>query len=141
MNLLFGTSFYDLKETQPPPAADLLVRDGLRLFAIEPALIKVPEAFFAAKPIEARVALSTIREPSALLRRLLDGGNSVVASRLIGAFRRVGRPEIADEIRAAMTAAGYAVREADPFAAGHEFGKLAPAPCSPRADTHGRSCA
>jgi fido (protein-threonine AMPylation protein) len=124
--LLFGTSFYDLKETQPPPASDLLVRDGLRLFAIEPALIKVPEAFFAAKPIEARVALSAIREPSELLRRLLEGGNSVVASRLTGAFRRVGRPEIADEIRAAMTAAGYAVREADPFVAGHEFGKLAP---------------
>ena len=125
--LLFGTSFYDLKETQAPPARDLLVRDGLRLFAIEPALIKVPEAFFAAKPIEAQVALSTIREPSGLLRRLLEGGNSVVASRLIGAFRRIGRPEIADEIRTAMTAAGYAIRESDPFVAGHEFGKLAPA--------------
>lgn len=125
--LLFGTSFYDLKETQPPSAGDLLVRDGLRLFAIEPALIKVPEAFFAAKPIEAQVALSTIREPSGLLRRLLEGGNSVVASRLIGAFRRIRRPEIADEIRTAMTAAGYAVRELDPFVAAHEFGKLPPA--------------
>ncbi|HUI58576.1 MAG TPA: Fic family protein, partial [Steroidobacteraceae bacterium] len=125
--LLFGTSLYDLKETQPPPPADLLVRDGLRLFAIEPALIKVPDAFFAAKPIEAQVALSTIREPSGLLHRLLNGGNSVVASRLIGAYRRVGRPEIAEEIRAAMTAAGYAVRESDPFVPGHEFGMLAPA--------------
>jgi hypothetical protein len=133
-NLLFGTSLYDLKETQPPPAADLLVRDGLRVFAIEPALIKVPEAFFAAKPIEAQVALSAVREPSGLLRRLLEGGNSVVASRLIGAFRRVGRPEIAAEIRAAMTAAGYAVRESDPFVEGHEFGKLASAaaPIVPR---------
>jgi fido (protein-threonine AMPylation protein) len=126
-NLLFGTSLYDLKETQPPPAADLLVRDGLRLFAIEPALIKVPGAFFAAKPIEALVALSTIREPSGLLRRLLEGGNSVVAGRLIGAFRRVGRLEIANEIRAAMTAAGYAIRESDPFVAEYQFGKLAPA--------------
>src|SRR5579859_596965 len=126
-SLLFGTSLYDLKETQPPPAADLLVRNGLRLLAIEAALIKVPEAFFAAKPIEAQVALSTIREPSGLLRRLLEGGNSVVAGRLIGAFRRIGRPEIADEIRAAMTAVGYAVRESDPFVAGYEFGTIAPA--------------
>jgi fido (protein-threonine AMPylation protein) len=125
--LLFGTSLYDLKETQPPPATDLLVRDGLRLFAIEPALIKVPEAFFTAKSIEAQVALSTFREPSGLLRRLLEGGNSVVAGRLIGAFRRVGRAEIADEIRAAMTAAGYVIREADPFAADYQFGNLAPA--------------
>lgn len=125
--LLFGTSFYDLKESQPPPAADLIVRDGLRLFAIETALIKVPEAFFAAKPIEAQVALATVREPSGLLRRLLEGGNSVVAGRLVGAFRRVNRADIAEEIRAAMTGAGYAVREADPFVRGHEFGKLTPA--------------
>jgi hypothetical protein len=76
--LLFGTSLYDLKESQPPPSGDLIVKDGLRLFAIEPALIKLPEAFFAAKPVEAQVALASLREPSGLLRRLLDGGNSVV---------------------------------------------------------------
>jgi len=122
--LLFGTSFYDLKESRPPPSADLVTRDGLRLFAIESALIKVPEAFFAANPIEAQVALATVREPSGLLRRLLEGGNSVVAGRLVGAFRRVNRADIAEEIRAAMTGAGYAVREADPFVPGHEFGKL-----------------
>ena len=125
--LLFGTSLYDLKESQPPPSGDLIVQDGLRLFAIEPALTKVPEAFFAAKPVEAQVALASLREPSGLLRRLLDGGNSVVAGRLVGAFRRVGRPEIAEEIRAAMTGAGYSVRESDPFVPGQEFGKLTPA--------------
>ena len=125
--LLFGTSLYDLKESQPPGSADLVTRDGLRLFAMEPALIKVPEAFFAAKPIEAQVALATVLEPSGLLRRLLEGGNSVVAGRLVGAFRRVNRADIAEEIRAAMTGAGYVVREADPFAPGHEFGKLTPA--------------
>lgn len=127
IDLLFGTSLYDLKESQPPTPADLIVRDGLRLFAIEPALIKVPEAFFAAKPIEAQVALATVREPSGLLRRLLEGGNSVVAGRLAGAFRRVNRADIAEEIRAAMMGAGYAVRETDPFVPGHEFGKLTPA--------------
>jgi Fic/DOC family len=126
-SLLFGTSFYDLKETQPPDPDDLIVRDGLRLFAIEAALIKVPEAFYAAKPIEAQVALASVREPSGLLRRLLDGGNPSVAGRLIGAFRRIGRTDIADEIHAAMTSAGYAIREADPFVPGHEVGRLAPA--------------
>jgi fido (protein-threonine AMPylation protein) len=127
IDLLFGTSLYDLKESKPPTHADLIVRDGLRLLAIEPALIKVPEAFFAAKPIEAQVALATVREPSGLLRRLLEGGNSVVAGRLAGAFRRVNRADIAEEIRAAMMGAGYAVRETDPFVPGHEFGKLTPA--------------
>jgi hypothetical protein len=122
--LLFGTSLYDLKESQSPPSGDLIVKDGLRLFAIEPALTKVPEAFFAAKPVEAQVALASLQEPSGLLRRLLDGGSSVVAGRLVGAFRRVGRSDIADEIRAAMKGAGYSVRESDPFVPGQEIGKL-----------------
>jgi len=34
-NLLFGTSFFDLKETQPPSPGDLVVKDGLRLFETE----------------------------------------------------------------------------------------------------------
>jgi fido (protein-threonine AMPylation protein) len=126
-SLLFGTSIYDLKETQPPTSEDLIVRGGLRLFALEAALVKVPEAFFAAKPIEAQVALASVREPSGLLRRLLNGGNSVVAGRLVGAFRRANRTDVAEEIRAAMTGAGYTIRETDPFVPGHEFGKLAPA--------------
>jgi hypothetical protein len=114
-NLLFGTSLFDLKEARPPAPEDLIVRDGLRLLAPEAALIKVPEAFYAAKPIEARVALDSVREPSGLLRRLLAGGYSVVASRLIGAFRRIGRIDVAEEIRATMAGAGYDVREADPW--------------------------
>ena len=126
-SLLFGTSLFDLKEARSPAPEDLIVRDGLRLFALEAALIKVPEAFYAAKPIEARVALGSVREPSGLLRRLLDGGNSVVAGRLIGAFRRVGRVDVAEEIRATLVGAGYDIRETDPFVPGHDFGKLPPA--------------
>lgn len=126
IELLFGTSLFDLKEAQPPPAADIVTRDGLRLYAVEAALIKVPEAFFAAQPIESQIALASVREPSGLLRRLLSGGNSVVAGRLAGAFRRAGRPEIADEISKSMTAAGYTVRETDPFAATRVFANLAP---------------
>jgi len=126
-SLLFGTSFYDLKETRPPASEDLIVRDGLRLFALEAALVKVPEAFYAAKPIEARVALAAVREPSGLLRRLLEGGNSIVAGRLVGAFRRVGRADIAEEIGTTMTGAGYALRGTDPFVSDYELGKLPPA--------------
>ena len=126
-SLCFGTSIYDLKEIQPPTSNDLIERGGLRLFALEAALVKVPEAFYVARPIEAQVALASIREPSGLLRRLLDGGNSVVAGRLAGAFRRVNRTDIAEEIRATMISAGYGVRETDPFAPDHEFGKRATA--------------
>ncbi|MEP7244834.1 MAG: Fic family protein [Gammaproteobacteria bacterium] len=127
IELLFGTSLYDLKETQPPTAGDIVISDGLRVYAVEAALIKVPESFFAEQPIESQVALASVRESSGLLRRLLAGGNSVVAGRLAGAFRRAGRPEIANEIGKSMTAAGYSIRETDPFVASHVFANLAPA--------------
>ena len=77
--LLFGTSFYDLKQTQVPPPADVIVRDGLRLYSTPAALVKVPQAFFARHPIESQVALGTLPDASDVLRRLLAGGHSAIA--------------------------------------------------------------
>jgi fido (protein-threonine AMPylation protein) len=116
ITLLSGTSLYDLKQPQMPPAADLMIRDGLRLFVPAAVLIRVPESFFVNHPIETQVVLAGFRDPSELLRRLLDGGHTVVAGRLAGAFRRIGRAEAADEIVSTMKAAGYDVRESDPLA-------------------------
>jgi hypothetical protein len=113
--LLFGTSLYDLKQPQMPPAADLMVRDGLQLFTPPAAMVRVPESFFTGNPIETQVVLASLRDSSELLRRLLEGGHSVVAGRLAGALRRIGRPTAADEILTTMKAAGYNVRESDPF--------------------------
>jgi hypothetical protein len=58
----------------------------------------------------------TFRDSSVLLAKLLEGGHSRIAGRLIGAFRNCGRERIADEIIKTMAAAGYDVRESDPFA-------------------------
>lgn len=122
INLPFGASLYDLKEKALPPAADLIVHDGLRLYAPAPALIRISEDFFARRPIETRVVLAGIRDASDLLRRLLDGGHSAIAGRLAGAFRRIGRRKLADEIVSTMISAGYDVRETDPFRPGQAFG-------------------
>ncbi|HEY2034452.1 MAG TPA: Fic family protein [Rhizomicrobium sp.] len=122
--LLFGTSIYDLKQPQMPPVADVTLRDGLRLFSPAAALIRVPEAFFSRYPIETQVVLTGIRDASDMLSRLLAGGHSVVAGRLAGAFRRIGRADVADEIIATMKAADYVVNETDPFAAQYVFGVL-----------------
>ena len=127
VDLLFGTSLFDLKETQPPPTGDIQVRDGLRLYEVEAALVKVPEAFYVQSAIEAQVALASVREPSGLLRRLLEGGNSVVAGRLAGAFRRLGRADFAEEIRGAMGAAGFAVTDSDPFTTNQTLKNIIPA--------------
>ena len=115
IELLFRTSLYDLKEPQPPARNDLVVRDGLRLFSPTAALIRVPESFFTRNPIETQVLFGAVRDASEILRPLLDGGHSAVAGRLAGASRHVGRVELAVEILSTMKAAGYDVRETDPF--------------------------
>jgi fido (protein-threonine AMPylation protein) len=124
IKLLFGTSLYDLKQKDMPPPSDLVGRDGLRLFSPAAALTKVPEAFLARHPVEAQVALASIRDASEVLGRLLDGGHSAIAGRLAGAYRRLGRSDFAAEILSAMKAAGYDVREADPFTPRQTFGSI-----------------
>ena len=127
VQLLFGTSLYDLKQKDMPPDDDLTDRDGLRLFVPAAALVRVPEAFFVRHPVEAQVVLSGIRDAADLLGRLLDGGRSVVAGRLAGAFRRIGRGDVADKILGVIKRAGYDVREADPFAPEQALGALSTA--------------
>lgn len=115
IDLLFGTSLFALKAKDMPPAPDLEIKDGLRMYRVAAALIRVPESFFARHPVEAQVVLGTIREPSELLARLLEGGHSVIAGRLAGSFRLLGHDAIANEIVAAMKSADHAVRETDPL--------------------------
>ncbi|MFQ5742427.1 MAG: Fic family protein [Acidobacteriota bacterium] len=121
IDLPFGTSLYDLEQPHMPPATDLTAWDGLPIYTSAAALAKVPSAFFQRRPLEARVALSGIRDASDVLAHLLDRGRSVVAGRLTGAFRRNGQANIADEIHRTMKAAGYDVRETDPFVTGRSF--------------------
>ncbi len=116
LELLFGSSLFDLKQKTTPPAQDLIEKDGLPIFAPEAALVRVTDAFFERYPIEAQVALASIKDVSPILARLLEGGASTVAGRLVGAFRRIGRGAFADDILKTMQSVGYVVRETDPFA-------------------------
>tara|TARA_R110002124_G_scaffold183401_4_gene350841 strand:- start:65018 stop:66574 length:1557 start_codon:yes stop_codon:yes gene_type:complete len=112
--LLHGTSLIDVR--LPPPAkADTTEREGLRVYRLAKALTEVPAAFFTQKQTDARTVLALFTDASEILAHLLEGGHSVVAGRLAGAFRNIGRDRIADEIVRTMEAAGYKVREQDPF--------------------------
>lgn len=111
---LHGTSLFETRSASPL-AADVVDWDGLRLYRPTAALVLAQSTFFEQNPLEARTILATQRDASELLGRLLAGGHSIVAGRLAGAFRNIGRDREADEILAAMRAAGYDVRETDPF--------------------------
>ena len=134
IKLLFGTTLYDLKVSEMPPPAALMVRDGLRLFTPAAALVRVPESFFLLYPLEAQVLMASLAGASDLLRLLLNGGHSAKAGYLAKAFRQTGRPELADEILHAMKGAGYDVRESSPFEPGQIFHR----PSRPAAPIVGR---
>src|ERR1039457_2170098 len=109
-----GTSLLDLRSSLPV-AADRQVVDGLQVFSPESALIDCSPNFFSHNSTDVRAVLLMVRDASGVLARLLAGGHTIIAGRLAGAFRNIGRERIADDIVKTMTAAGYAVRENDPF--------------------------
>ena len=124
INLLFGTTLYDLKVGEMPAAGALMMRDGLRLFSPAAALVRVPESFFLQYPVETQVVMASLAGASDVLRFLLNGGHSAKAGYLAKAFRQTGRGDLADEILRAMKGAGYDVRESSPFEARHIFARL-----------------
>jgi len=108
------TALLDIRASLPEDK-DIEVIDGLRLFSLPMALIECSPRYFRQNPTDMRAALSMVSDASEVLEGLLGGGHSVVAGRLAGAFRNIGRNRIADDIVRAMRTAGYDVRESDPF--------------------------
>lgn len=114
------TSILDVRASLPD-TKDIVILDGLRLYALPAALVAVSAGFFTYNPTDARAALSMVRDASDVLAKLLEGGHSTVAGRLAGAFRNIGRDRIADDILKTMRSADYDVRESDPFETKTEF--------------------
>jgi hypothetical protein len=112
--LLYGTSIFDIR-LDLPPAHDVEIRDRLRIYTPPAALISCAPSQFAAQPFTLRAALAMVPDASDVLTRLLEGGRSTIAGRLAGAFRNIGRDQIADNIVATMQSAGYTINETDPF--------------------------
>lgn len=112
--LPYETSLLDLRSAMPDER-NIVEQDGFRLFSLPAALIACPPGFFENNPTDASAALAAIRDASEVLGGLLEGGHSIVAGRLAGAFRNIGRDAIAENIMQTMRAANYTVREQDPF--------------------------
>ncbi|PWQ93503.1 Fic family protein [Leucothrix arctica] len=111
-----GTSLLDIRAALPEPA-QVIIKNGLRLYSLPAALIACNKHSFRQSPTDMRAALSMISDASEILEQLLEGGHSSIAGRLAGAFRNIGRNQTADDIVSTMQAVGYEVREVDPFEA------------------------
>ena len=118
-----GTSLLDLRSAMPAEA-EVVERDGLRLFSVPAALVAISVRHFRRASTDVRTAMAMVTDAADVLALLLDGGHSVVAGRLAGAFRNAGRARFADDILNTMRAGGYTVRETNPF---DETRRLVPA--------------
>ena len=116
--LPFETSLFDLKVETMPPREDICEREEVRLLTTEAALVRVPESFYRDHPLDAHTVLAGVAGVGGVASRLLAGGHSKVAGRLAGAFRHVGRQDIADGVRQAMLNTGHRYRETNPFGVG-----------------------
>jgi len=114
VNLLHGSSVFDSK-VEIPHQKDRKEIEGVQVYSLEAGLVAVGADFYSRHPTDARTCLAMVRDASDVLTKLLDGGKSVVAGRLAGAFRNIGNNKIADHILVTMKSAGYDVRETDPF--------------------------
>lgn len=109
-----NTSLFNLKAELP--AREMIITEKeIQMYSLQGAIIYSTPGIFHSNPIDARTALSMIRDASELLPALLENGHTRIAGRLTGAFRNLGRDKIADDIFEAMKAAGYDIRETDPF--------------------------
>jgi len=113
-NLLYSTSIFDVRAAMPS-YSNIVEIDGLRLYSLGAALVYASPSVFTQNPTDMRTALSLVSDASGILTCLLEGGHTTIAGRLVGAFRNIGKNQIAEAIISTMGAAGYDVRETDPF--------------------------
>ncbi|MCX6263079.1 MAG: Fic family protein [Bacteroidetes bacterium] len=113
-DLRFDTSLFHMK-SKFPLKSEVEVLDGLRIFSLSNALVNASLHAYTQNATDVRTALSLVKSSADILNILLSGGQSIIAGRLAGAFRNIKKGKIADDIIKTMQAAGYDVRESDPF--------------------------
>jgi len=114
IELLHGTSMYILK-SKIKYESEIDETTNLRIQTKEESLINIPPILFEQNPLEVRIVLAAITDPTALLRKLLERSHSVKAGRLIGAFENIGNKETATQIKKTMKAADFKIHVTDPF--------------------------
>ena len=130
VDLISPTSIFNLG-AELPSKIDTNNLYKLNLYTIHEAIIVATPTMYKNDALTMRTALAMVRDGSEILKILVDTGQTVRAGRVIGAFRNIGRADIADEIAGTMKRIGYVIQEEDPFAEVIEIG-LSPSPYATR---------
>ena len=115
VQLPHGCSMFIYRAPTALPSSTDRENQGIRLVKLMDALVAASPSFFVQQPLAAQIVLGMVDDPSPLLQRLLENAHSVIAGRLAGAFRALGKAEIANTITHTMRSAGHTVLETTPF--------------------------
>ena len=114
IELKHGDSLLDISSSLPQN----IVREsiyGINLYPLAAALAYSSPTYFSKSPINAKTCLYMLGSADEVLKVVADEGNSVRASRIIGALRNVGKDEMADKIQNFMERLGHEIRPDNPF--------------------------
>lgn len=112
--LPYNTSLFLLKGNLPDKN-ECIVNKGIRMYSLPASLVRCSPSTYTQNSLDVRTGLSLLSDPSEILELLLNGGHSVIAGRISGAFKNIGKEKIALTISETMIKAGYDTRVTDPF--------------------------
>ena len=114
VTLPHGSSIFTYRTALPKsPPVEIA---GLRVYPMIEAICDAAPNFWSTHRTDMIALLGSVRDRSAILKVLLEGGRTVAAGRIAGAYRVLGKSAIADEIVDTMKRADHQVREEqDPF--------------------------
>jgi hypothetical protein len=97
------------------PIEKIKVR-GLEVMPLALALCRVSPSFFKISPIDAEVALKSIKSSEELIQVLLAYDLKTAANRLIGAYQFLGLSKMAEQLKIQLQKFGMQIEPENPFA-------------------------
>ncbi len=115
IQLMHDCTLFSYKPANFYPERIRSAPEGIQLMSMDYALVHMTPTMYTSDPTTLQIALSMYPQPGPLISILLAGGHTVLASRLIGAYKHTGNAAAANQIKRSMHAAGHVVREENPF--------------------------
>jgi hypothetical protein len=114
IELPHGTSLLLYEDSERFPE-NRVHQENIWIMDLQSALCRVQPVFFRNYPFDVELALRMVKDLSALIKILVQGGHSAIAGRLAGAYRALNENEMAERIIKDMEITGCNVRETNPF--------------------------
>lgn len=114
LNLPHDTSVLVYQDAKAIPS-DVDVLGGVRVMSLHTALCRLPPAYYRSNPVNAELALRSLKDTGKLIRIVLEENAPSLAGRFAGAYAFLGDAAKAREITSAAKSAGLTVKIENPF--------------------------